>query len=74
MKEEDLTNMPLIVLTTRLFGLQGRILKILGENTQLEAGNFMQSGIPTKETTMTHDTTTTHASTGITGAIRTSKT
>jgi len=67
-------NMPLIVLTMRLFGLPGPILKILVENTQLEAENFMQNGILTKETTMTLDTTMTHASTGITGVIHMSKT
>lgn len=74
MKEEDLTNMPLIVLTMRLLGLLGPTLKILVENTQLEAGNFMQNGILTKETTMTHGTTMTHASTGITEVIHMSKT
>lgn len=66
--------MPLIVLTMRLLGLLGHILKILDENTQLEAENFMQNGIPTKETTTTHDTTMTHASTGITEVIHMSRT
>lgn len=72
--EEDPTNTPLTVLTTRPFGLQGLILKILVGNTQLGAENSMPSGIPTKETTTTHDTMTTLASTGITGEIHMSRT